>query len=63
MTKITREQFALWSFERDRSVGLYSRAQTWQNLPKDEKDDYLEEADYYMKLSRCDWPEDILERL
>lgn len=61
-SEVTQEQFAIWSFERDREVNLYSMDAKFENLPKDEWESYLEEADYYLKETD-DWPVDILDRL
>ena len=68
--EVTREQFALWSFERDRDEeqrGFFPDERTlpnsWEELPRDDKVVYLSEADYYLKLPRGHWPADILTRL
>lgn len=45
---ITAEQFARWSFETDRSKRLYTRTTTFDMLPADERDVYMEEAKYYV---------------
>lgn len=63
---ITRDEFALWSFERDRTVGLHKRSTKWEDLDKEEQDLYLEEADYYIKEgpdSGIGWPCHILDRM
>lgn len=60
---VTVEQFAMWSFERDKSEGLYGKYRTYESLPCDEVAGYLTEASYYMKGAKSDWPNDILERL
>jgi len=64
---MTRERFALWSFERDLKAGCYleevPRITAWHQLPIDEQEIYLEEADMYLKKSMAEWPEDILERM
>lgn len=63
---ITREEFALWTFERDRSVGLYKKSAKWETLDKEDQDLYLEEADYYIKLGPhggIGWPNHILDRM
>ena len=59
----SRETFAEWSFERDRSVGLFRRTMTWDRLPQEDRDMLLAEADEYMKQPQDQWPDDILERL
>lgn len=56
-------QFAHWSFERDRGVGLYERRTKFGDLPCDEADDYLDEAHFYLRKSPREWPLDILDRL
>jgi hypothetical protein len=60
---MTREKFALWSFERDRGVGLYERSVRFENIHAEDKEAYLSEADHYLKLPYHEWPIDIVERL
>jgi len=62
--EVSKEQFAKWSFERDRSVGLFDEDDEWNTLDAEEREEYLDEAEYYLtKHPKDDWPEDILERL
>ena len=62
---ITREQFARWSFFRDRRVGCFSHPapKSFSKLPKEDQELYLEEADFYLGKPLVDWPIDILKRL
>jgi hypothetical protein len=56
---ITKEQFALWSFERDKKEKALDRNDTFEDL----KDIYLEEAEYYLsKQSPLGYPDDIIAR-
>lgn len=66
----SRMQFAQWSFERDRAVGCFAPApqiRTFSCLSDEERQVYLEEADFYLAKPADawldEWPEDILERL
>jgi hypothetical protein len=62
--EVTVEQFAHWSFERDRQVGLYPNTKKFNKLPADERQSYMDEAKFYIdSVPRDNWPEDILERL
>lgn len=67
--KITAEQFATWSFERDQAVGLFPESTSFATLGADERDGYLEEARFYLKGGPepkgrwPGWPSDILERV
>ena len=63
MKEITRELFAEWSFLRDQTVGLYKKSMTWNDVVQEEKQSYLEEADYYLSKEKDNWPLDILERM
>lgn len=60
---MTKQQFAELSFERDRVMGMYPRRMPWKNLPDDEKQIYLEEAELYLKMPTSEWPIDILKKL
>jgi hypothetical protein len=60
--EVTAEQFAYWSFLRDKELGLVRGE--FAKLSPDEKVVYLEEAKFYLAgHSHLDWPEDILARL
>ena len=60
---ITKEQFAIWSFENDRRKGLYHRSMQFDALDNEDKEGYLEEAEYYLSgESNIGWPNDILRR-
>ena len=67
MKEITKEQFAIWSFERDLSAGCFdeeiNKPKSLNDLSSEEYRTYLDEAEMYFTLSREDWPIDILERL
>jgi hypothetical protein len=63
---MTRQTFALWSFQRDLKVGLYDEEgdpQTWDELEQSEKEVYLEEADHYLALPSSEWPDDVIDRM
>lgn len=61
---ISKKQFAVWSFERDRSVGLYPDTIQFNDLDAEEKKTYLEEAIWYIKkVDKDHWPDDIKEKL
>lgn len=62
----SRMQFAQWSFERDRAAGCFADApqvKTFFCLSDEERQAYMEEADFYFAKPMDEWPEDILERL
>lgn len=60
---VTKEQFAIWSFERDKEVGLYPKDLPFECLPKDEQEAYVSEAEFYLGKPQAEWPDDILQRL
>lgn len=60
---VTKQQFAEWSFQRDRLLNMYPRKMPWTELPADEKLIYLEEAEVYLKLPASEWPVDIRRKL
>ena len=63
---MTREEFARFSFLRDLEVGCYEddpEIRKFDDLPKCERNSYLDEADLYLKLTLDKWPVDILERM
>lgn len=56
-------QFAKWSFERDRSRGLYDPTMTWDGIDEDDRNEYLWEAEHYIKnVHPTEWPEEILTK-
>lgn len=63
LKEVSREQFALWSFERDKKVELYEEEETFESISREEREGYLEEAEYFLSLDKSEWPNDILERL
>ena len=58
--EVSKEQFAKWSFERDRSVGLFGEDEEWSTLDAEERKDYIKEAGHYMVKQdgqfRYNWP-------
>jgi len=60
---LDRERFARLSFERDKGCELYPKSQKFETLPGDEKQGYLDEADYYLSRPVAEWPDDIIVRL
>ena len=66
ISEVTQEQFAQWSFERDFEVGEFDddlKIKVFNDLSSDERDIYMEEAEYYLTGSKIGWPMDILARL
>jgi len=61
--RVTREQFAKWSLEYDIEQGNMPPDAQLETLCEDEREVYLDEADYYLELDKEDWPNDVLERL
>ena len=62
MKKLDRHTFAIWSFEYDRTSGIYTKDALFDNLMEEDKKDYLDEADYYLSSSNIELPFDIIER-
>ncbi len=60
---INKVTFGKLSFENDKNNGLYARTDTWDTISQTERDDYLEEAEYYLSRPKDEWPTDILERI
>ena len=59
---MTNVEFARIMFESDCEAGLYPKCRLWKDLPKDEKDIYLSEADCYIEdFPREEWPTLVLE--
>jgi len=63
-SEVTRQRFAEWSFEFDRNYkGMYPRKMPWGEIPQDERELYLEDADRYLKMPVEQWPVEIQKRL
>ena len=63
-SEVTVEQFARWSVEEDVKNRLLPRYATLENIPVDERDIYLSEADCYINDEPAiGWPCFIVEKL
>ena len=70
-SNVTVEQFARWSFERDkREVGEeFKKLKSFEQLPAEDKRAYYKEAKMYLELhpygddGSCGWPLDILKKV
>lgn len=60
---ITSEQFSLWMFEEDVKNNCYNNIVLWEELPEYDKKAYLNEAKYFLRRPKEEWPTCILERL
>lgn len=63
--EVTTEQFAQWLFEKDRDQNRkYPSQATFGNLRERDKELYLQDADFFIKMALYDrWPRFILDKL
>jgi hypothetical protein len=58
---IDKQRFAELLFEADRAKGLYLIDQSFDDIPAEEQDLFLANAELYMSLPTSAWPDHIRE--